>query len=142
MTYDPHCIFCKIVRNEIPAAKVFENEHVVAFLDISQVTKGHTLIIPKVHEIDVFDLSEQTARELFAAVPTIANALEDTFSPDGLNIVNNNREAAGQTVFHYHLHLLPRYEEGDGFGVIWKDQSADYSSDDLQNIAKRIRESF
>ncbi len=132
------CIFCKIINGDIPSAKVYEDEHVYAFLDISQVTKGHTLVIPKVHKENIFDLTTEVASQLFSAVPKIANAIKAEYSPAGLNILNNNGEEAGQTVFHYHLHLLPRYGKGDGFGAVWKSHQDQYSSEDLQNISKAI----
>jgi histidine triad (HIT) family protein len=133
------CIFCKIVRGEIPAAKVFENEHVMAFLDISQVTKGHTLIIPKIHKENIYELTPEMARNLYEVVPDIANALKETFNPIGLNTVNNNGEHAGQSVFHFHLHLIPRYGTGDGFGAVWKNNQGDYSSQDLMEMATGIK---
>ncbi|NHM31748.1 HIT family protein [Neobacillus terrae] len=133
------CIFCKIIRGEIPAAKVFENEHVMAFLDISQVTKGHTLIIPKIHKENIYELTPEMARNLYEVVPGIANALKETFNPIGLNTVNNNGEHAGQSVFHFHLHLIPRYGTGDGFGAVWKNNQSDYSSQDLQEMATGIK---
>ncbi len=132
------CIFCKIVNGEIPSAKVYENEHVFAFLDLSQVTKGHTLVIPKVHKENLFELTPEIAKNVFEAVPTIANALKETFHPLGLNLLNNNGEQAGQSVFHFHMHLIPRYGKGDGFGAIWKDNQSEYSSQDLQKIAADI----
>ena len=132
------CIFCKIVKGEIPSAKVFENEHVLAFLDLSQVTKGHTLIIPKVHKENLFELTPEIAKNIFEVAPTIANALKETYQPIGLNAVNNNGEKAGQSVFHFHLHLIPRYGEGDGFGAVWKNNQSDYSSLDLQQMAADI----
>src|SRR3954452_15557653 len=98
------CIFCKIVNGEIPAAKVFENEHILAFLDISQVTKGHTLVIPKVHKENLFELTPGIAKNLFESVPAIAKALKKEYQPLGLNLVNNNGDVAGQTVFHFHVH--------------------------------------
>ena len=132
------CVFCKIVKGEIPSAKVFENEHVLAFLDLSQVTKGHTLIIPKVHKENLFELTSEIAKHIFEVAPTIANALKETYQPIGLNAVNNNGEKAGQSVFHFHLHLIPRYGEGDGFGAVWKNNQSDYSSLDLQQMAADI----
>ncbi|MDP4083934.1 MAG: HIT family protein [Bacillota bacterium] len=133
------CIFCKIINGEIPAAKVFENEHVLAFLDISQVTKGHTLVIPKVHKENLFELTPEIASHLFEAVPSIANALKITFNPVGLNAVNNNGVQAGQSVFHFHLHLIPRYGKGDGFGAVWKNNQSEYTSQDYQIMAENIR---
>ncbi|MGG5253339.1 HIT family protein [Neobacillus sp. SM06] len=132
------CIFCKIIHGDIPAAKVYENEHVLAFLDISQVTKGHTLVIPKIHKENVFELTPEIAKNLFEAVPAIANALKAEFTPVGLNAVNNNGEQAGQSVFHFHLHLIPRYGKGDGFGAVWKNNQADYTPEQLQQIASGI----
>ncbi|WHY68293.1 HIT family protein [Neobacillus sp. SuZ13] len=132
------CIFCKIVNGEIPSAKVFENEHVLAFLDITQVTKGHTLVIPKVHKENVFELTPEIARNIFEVVPTIANALKREFNPIGLNTVNNNGEHAGQSVFHYHMHLIPRYGKGDGFGAVWKSNQNEYSFELLQEMAENI----
>ncbi len=114
-----NCIFCKIVKGEIPAAKIYENEHVMAFLDISQVTEGHTLIIPKKHVQDVFSLTPEIASEIYRVVPEITQAIKKSLRPMGLNILNNNGEFAGQSVFHYHVHLLPRYDENDGFDIIW-----------------------
>jgi histidine triad (HIT) family protein len=127
------CIFCKIVNGDIPAAKVFENEHALAFLDISQVTKGHTLVIPKVHKENLFELTPDIAKNLFESVPAIAKALKKEYQPLGLNLVNNNGDAAGQTVFHFHVHLIPRYGQGDGFGAVWKTNTSDYS----QQLLKR-----
>ncbi|AAU22643.1 HIT family protein [Bacillus sp. GM2] len=132
------CIFCKIINGEIPCAKVFENEHVLAFLDISQVTKGHTLVIPKVHKTNIYEMTPEVSREFFEAVPKIAQAIKDEYEPIGLNLLNNNGEKAGQSVFHYHMHIIPRYGKGDGFGAVWKTHADDYSPEDLQNIAASI----
>lgn len=104
------CIFCKIVNNEIPSYKIYEDENVLAFLDITQGTKGHTLVIPKKHVKDIYELDEDTATQIFRVVPKIAKALKKAFNPIGLNIVNNNEKPL-QAVFHYHLHLIPRYED-------------------------------
>ncbi|AOM82460.1 HIT family protein [Salisediminibacterium beveridgei] len=139
MSTETNCIFCKIIQGDIPGAKVYEDEHVLAFLDISQVTKGHTLIIPKQHEENVFELSEETARNLFASVPKVANALNETFQPKGLNILNNNGEFAGQSVFHYHLHLLPRYSEEDGFDAKWVPHADEYTGEELGEMAAAIQ---
>lgn len=136
------CIFCKIVNGEIPSAKVFENEHVLAFLDISQVSKGHTLVIPKVHKENVFELTPEIARQVFEVVPTIANAIKTEFNPIGLNLLNNNGAPAGQAVFHYHIHIIPRYGKGDGFGAVWKSHAEQYSQQNLQDIASQIKKNI
>ncbi|SFB95670.1 histidine triad (HIT) family protein [Bacillus sp. OV322] len=132
------CIFCRIVQGDIPSTKVFENEHVLAFLDISQVTKGHTLVIPKIHKENIYELTPEIASRLFESVPQIAKAINQELKPIGLNVLNNNGEAAGQSVFHYHMHLIPRYGEGDGFGAVWKTHTSEYTSEDLNDIASSI----
>ena len=136
------CIFCKIINGEIPSAKVYEDEDVFAFLDISQVTKGHTLVIPKAHHANVYELPEDVAGKLFAVIPKITNAVKKAYNPIGLNLLNNNGEAAGQTVFHYHLHIIPRYGEGDGFGAVWKTHNNDYTQEQLQEIAQTINKNI
>lgn len=132
------CIFCKIINGDIPSAKVYEDEHVYAFLDISQVTKGHTLVIPKTHVKDIFETPPEVAKELYARIPKVANAIKETYQPLGLNTLNNNGEAAEQSVFHLHIHLIPRYGEGDGYTPNWTVHTDDYTSKDLQQIAKEI----
>jgi histidine triad (HIT) family protein len=135
-----NCIFCKIINGEIPSSKVFENEHVVAFLDISQVTKGHTLVIPKVHKENIYELTPEIASKLFEVVPQIANSIKKQFKPIGLNLLNNNGEKAGQSVFHYHMHIIPRYGAGDGFGAVWKTHEDQYKPEQLNEIATSIKE--
>ncbi|KKI90802.1 protein hit [Bacillus sp. SA1-12] len=135
-----NCIFCRIVNGEIPSAKVFENEHVYAFLDISQVTKGHTLVIPKVHKENIYELTPEIASKVFEVVPQIANSIKKQFQPEGLNLLNNNGEKAGQSVFHYHMHIIPRYGQGDGFGAVWKTHADQYTPEQLQEIATTINE--
>lgn len=137
MATEKDCIFCGIVNGEIPSAKVYENDHVYAFLDIGQVTKGHTLVIPKKHVQNVYELSEETAADLFREVPKLARAIRDQFQPIGLNLLNNNGEYAGQSVFHYHIHLIPRYGKDDGFGAVWK--TNDVSQEELADIAETIQ---
>ncbi|WP_203364145.1 HIT family protein [Bacillus sp. REN10] len=132
------CIFCKIINGDILSAKVYEDEHVYAFLDISQVTKGHTLVIPKVHKENVFELTSEQAAHLFEVVPKIANAIKKEFQAEGLNILNNNGAVAGQTVFHFHMHLIPRYGKNDGFHPIFQDHSGEYSKEEFQQIAQSI----
>ncbi|WP_054709158.1 HIT family protein [Bacillus sp. JCM 19041] len=132
------CIFCKIIAGDIPSVKVYEDDDILAFFDISQVTKGHTLVIPKNHHENVFELPEDVAATLFATVPKIASALRTTFEPTGLNILNNNGETAGQSVFHYHLHLLPRYEETGLYGSLWNETEETPDLDVLKEYATKI----
>lgn len=135
-----NCVFCKIVQGDIPAVKLYEDDEIVTFFDISQVTKGHALVIPKAHHADIFSLPEKTAATLFAAVPKLASALKAEFAPVGMNILNNNGEAAGQTVFHYHLHLLPRYGETGLYGSLWKEATVGTTDmESLQASAEKIK---
>ncbi|SDQ86375.1 HIT family protein [Virgibacillus salinus] len=136
----PHedCIFCKILNGEIPSAKVYEDEYVYAFLDISQVTKGHTLVIPKIHTKNIYETPPEVASSLFARIPTIANAIKKAYKPIGMNLLNNNEKAADQSVFHLHIHIIPRYGDSDGFSSKWVTHEKVYTPEDLQQIAKEI----
>lgn len=130
------CIFCKIVAGEIPAAKVYEDQDVLAFLDITQVTKGHTLVIPKKHYRNLLDMDQQSSAQLFSVVPQLANHLTQTLGAKGLNILNNNEETAGQTVFHTHVHLLPRYDDQDGLSITFQTQEPDFAQ--LGQLAQEL----
>ncbi|AIF42709.1 HIT family protein [Virgibacillus sp. SK37] len=132
------CIFCKILNGDIPSAKVYEDEYVYAFLDISQVTKGHTLVIPKQHTKNIYETSPEVAKELFARIPGIANAIKKVYNPIGMNLLNNNEAPADQSVFHLHIHIIPRYGEGDGYSSNWTVHADDYTSEELQKIAGEI----
>jgi len=132
------CIFCKIIGKEIPGHVVYEDEHVLAFLDISQTTRGHTLIIPKVHRIDVFEMEASAMEQVFSVVPKIARALKETFGCSGINVVSNNGESAGQTVFHYHVHLIPRYGY-DKFGMKFVNNMKDYDAEKLATLKDGIK---
>lgn len=103
------CIFCKIINNEIPAYTLYENEYVKCFLDISQATKGHTLIVPKKHFENIFDLDEIYAGEILKAATYISNLLKSKLGIENINLLNNSGKTAGQTVMHFHLHVIPRY---------------------------------
>ncbi|GEQ61195.1 HIT family protein [Vagococcus lutrae] len=136
-----NCIFCKIINKEIPSYPVYEDDVVYAFLDITQTTKGHTLVIPKQHVTDIFEYDETLAGELFSRIPKIARAIEQAFPEcQGLNIVNNNRELAYQSVFHSHIHLIPRYSKEDDFSLTFNDNSQKYSTEDMTSIAQAIQE--
>lgn len=136
-----NCIFCKIINKEIPSYPVYEDDVVYAFLDITQTTKGHTLVIPKQHVTDIFEYDETLASELFSRIPKIARAIEQAFPEcQGLNIVNNNRELAYQSVFHSHIHLIPRYSKEDDFGLTFNDNSQKYSTEEMTSIAQAIQE--
>ena len=132
------CICCKIIDGSIPSAKIYEDEYVYAFMDIMPLTKGHTLIIPKNHKENVYDLSEEEASNLFKVVPKIATALKETFGPVGMNLLNNNGAPAGQSVFHFHLHFIPRYDQTDGLKLTWNTKEKTYSSEMIQELAQEV----
>ena len=133
------CIFCKIVAGELPGEVLYEDEHVIAFMDIMPVTKGHVLLIPKTHRENVYDLTSDEASHLFAVAPKIANAIKDTFKPAGMNLVQNNGAAAGQAVFHFHLHFVPRYDETDGYRPTWNPKTEEFPSERIQELAGDIK---
>lgn len=130
------CIFCQIVSGQIPSSKVYEDEEVLAFLDITQVTKGHTLVIPKKHSRNMLEMDAESASSLFARVPKIAKQLQEKLGASGINIINNNEEAAGQTVFHTHVHLLPRFDESDGLKLSFETHEPDFAA--LAQLAQEI----
>ncbi len=134
------CIFCKIANNEIPSYKIYEDENVLAFLDITQGTKGHTLIIPKKHVRNIYELDEETITNVFKVVPMIATALKKAFSPIGLNIINNNDKPL-QSVFHFHIHLIPRYEN-DGMILSTVNNYDKYESKYLENLVTTIKKNM
>ncbi|BDR58508.1 HIT family protein [Xylocopilactobacillus apicola] len=134
------CIFCKIINGDVPSYKVYEDEFVYSFLDLSQTTLGHTLLIPKKHVKDVFEYDEKLAEAVFGRVPLVANALKQAL-PDlqGLNIINNNGELAGQSVFHSHIHFIPRYTNSDTFTLKFTDNSSHYQPERLAKLAEEIK---
>lgn len=136
-------IFGKILTGEIPSFKVYEDDYVYAFLDISQVTKGHTLLIPKKASANIFETDEETMKHIGAALPKVANAIKRAFNSDGLNIIQNNGEFADQSVFHIHFHLIPRYENDiDGFDYKWETHEDILDNDAKQQIAEQIQAQF
>lgn len=133
------CIFCKIIRDEIPSYTVYEDDVVKAFLDISQNTPGHTLVVPKKHVKNIFDYDDELAAAVFARIPKIARAIKAS-NPDiiGMNIMNNNGRVAYQSVFHSHIHLLPRYSASDPFEIKFTDNSASYNETKYKEIQDNI----
>lgn len=112
------CVFCRIVAGQIPATRVYEDERVVAFMDIGQVNPGHVLVAVKAHAENVYALEDAQLEAVARATARIARAIRGAFSPSGLSVYQANGAAAGQTVFHYHVHLVPRLE-GDGMAFTW-----------------------
>ncbi|MDG2305786.1 MAG: HIT family protein [Candidatus Binatia bacterium] len=111
MPHDPNCIFCLIVAGKADANKVYEDEHTLVFMDIFPVSDGHTLLIPKSHCKDLFDADPEALSSLMATSKRVATALREAVRPEGMMVFQLNGAAAGQTVFHYHMHLLPRWAD-------------------------------
>lgn len=107
------CIFCELANGRIPTNKIYEDYICTAFLDISQATYGHCLVVPKQHFEDIFSLDEEIGKHLFKVAVMLAKRMKERLNLEGINILNNNGEVAGQTVKHYHIHLLPRYKNDD-----------------------------
>ena len=133
---DPDCIFCKIVAGELPCHKVFENDHVLAFMDINPTSQGHTLVIPKDHHRDLVSTPAEVLGQITAALPQIAEAAVTATDAEGFNILQSNEGCAGQVVFHIHFHVVPR-RSGDGIGLGFRQKPA--IEDDLAATAEAIR---
>lgn len=135
-----NCIFCKIINQEVLSYKFYEDEKVYAFLDISQTTKGHSLVVPKQHVADIFEYDETLAAGIFSRIPKISRAIEKAFPEmNGLNILNNNRELAYQSVFHSHIHLIPRYSQHDDFSIHFSNHQEQYSPEKYREIQEKIQ---
>lgn len=131
------CIFCKIVDGQIPSTTIFEDENVKVILDIAPAAKGHAILLVKQHVANIFELNSVIAGKIFTVVPKIATALKEELGCDGMNILQNNGEAAGQTVFHLHIHFIPRWKE-DTVQIRWTPNS--YADGEAEDLAKAIRE--
>lgn len=116
------CIFCKIAGGEIPSNTIYEDDNFRVILDLGPATKGHALILPKAHYADLFEIPEETLAGAANVAKKVAATMKKTLGCDGLNLVQNNGEAAGQTVMHFHLHVIPRYKD-DGQHILWKPTS-------------------
>lgn len=130
------CVFCRIVAGQIPSTRVHEDEHTLAFMDIGQVNPGHVLVAVKAHAGNLFELSDVQAVAIARASARVARAIRDAFQPEGLSVYQANGKAAGQTVFHYHVHLLPRHS-GDGMELTWPVKNP--PRERLEDDAARIR---
>ena len=130
------CIFCKITNGEIPSATVYEDSICRVILDVNPANKGHALIIPKEHFDNIYSMDAETAAKIFTIATEVAKAQKAELNPDGLNILQNNGEAAGQTVFHFHMHLVPRYIK-DNVTMTWIPGKAD--TEELSALSKALR---
>ena len=133
------CVFCRIVAGQIPSTRVHEDEHTLAFMDLGQVNPGHVLVAVKQHAANIFELDDVQAAALAWASTRVARAIRDAFAPAGLSVYQANGKAAGQTVFHYHVHLLPRHES-DGIELTWPVKNP--PREKLEGYAEKIRKQF
>lgn len=130
------CIFCRIIAGEIPSHTVYEDDDALAFLDINPATRGHTLVIPKQHAPDIFGISPETLSAVTRAAQRVAQNMRSTLQPDGVNVLQNNGPAAGQVVFHYHVHLIPRWDGDRALGM-WRPGVTDHAA--LSALATELR---
>lgn len=134
---DNNCIFCKIANGEIPSKTLYEDEEFRVILDLAPATRGHALILPKSHFKNLYELPEETAGKAMKLAKKMAAAMTEKLDCDGFNVVQNNNEVAGQTVFHFHMHLIPRYEN-DNQKIAWN--PTEMTQDELEAIKNQITE--
>ena len=132
---DENCIFCKILAGEIPSTAVYEDDDIKAILDVNPAARGHVIILPKNHAANIYELPDEDASKIMIVAKKIATAIEKAYHCDGVNILQNNGEAAGQTVFHLHVHVIPRFK-GDTVNIGWKQGDM---PEDLDAICKEIQ---
>lgn len=130
------CIFCKLANGEIPTRSIYEDEDFNVILDLSPATRGHALILPKEHADNLYELEDRTASKVLVLAKKLVKSMTKKLGCDGFNLVQNNGQVAGQTVLHYHLHLIPRYE-GDGQKIQWDPQTVEAEKlDEICNLLK------
>ncbi len=130
------CIFCKIVRNEVPSFKIYEDENTIAFLDINPASLGHVLVVPKKHVENVFDAEEETIKNVFAVAKKIACVISERLKPQGINILQNNGRQAGQIVQHFHVHIIPRYENDQ---IVFAFPRKQMSEQEFKELAEKLK---
>lgn len=136
MTSDPDCLFCKIIAGEIPAFKLYEDEETFAFMDINPANEGHALVVPKEHSKDLYSVSDAAIKASVVTARKVALALQKTVDFDGLNLLQCNGPAAAQSVFHFHMHVLPRRDQDD-LKLNWGPKPGDMEA--IGQLAERIK---
>lgn len=132
---DCNCIFCKIANGEIPSTTLYEDEDFRVILDLGPATRGHALLLPKNHFANLFELDDETAQKAILVAKKMAGKMKVALGADGFNLVQNNGEAAGQTVFHFHMHLIPRYEN-DNAGILW--EPGETTPEDMAEVKRLV----
>ena len=130
------CIFCKIAAGEIPSRKIYEDKVLIAIMDLSPTSKGHSLIIPKEHYTNIYDIDEEIAGKVMKTAKKLATKMTVALNCDGFNLLQNNGETAGQTMFHFHMHLIPRYKDADN--NMLKFTSVSFSDEEMDSIRDQI----
>jgi histidine triad (HIT) family protein len=130
------CLFCGIVAGEVPAQIVDSDEHTVAFMDINPATRGHALVVPRAHSADLFEISKGDMERTMIASRRLAGRIESALEPDGFNLLNSCRPAGWQTVFHFHIHVIPRYDD-DPLRLPWIPRGAE--AEEIERVAELIR---
>ena len=130
------CIFCKIAAGEIPSRKIYEDNDLIAIMDLSPTSKGHSLIIPKEHYTNIYDIDEEIAGKVMKTAKKLATKMTVALNCDGFNLLQNNGETAGQTMFHFHMHLIPRYKDADN--NMLKFTSVSFSEEEMDAIREQI----
>ncbi|WP_294785529.1 HIT family protein [uncultured Eubacterium sp.] len=134
---DDNCIFCKLANKDIPTNIIYEDEKFTVIMDADPATKGHALILPKNHAANIYELPDEDAADIFVLAKKLATKMTEVLHCDGFNIVQNNGEVAGQTVFHFHMHLIPRYlNDGNEDKLTWN--HAGLSADEIAEIAAKL----
>ena len=135
---DDNCIFCKLANKDIPTNIIYEDDRFTVILDASPATKGHALILPKNHAANIYELPDEDAAAVFVLAKKLATKMTEILHCDGFNIVQNNGEVAGQTVFHFHMHLIPRYlNDGNQDRLTWN--HAEFTPEEIAEIAAELR---
>jgi histidine triad (HIT) family protein len=130
---DDNCIFCKIANGEIPSRTLYEDEDFRVIMDLAPATKGHSLIMPKNHYKNIYEIADDTAAKVFPLAKKMAALMTEKLGADGFNIVQNNNEVAGQTVFHFHVHLIPRYNNDNQSLVMKPQEMTDAQLDEIRD---------
>ena len=133
------CIFCKLANGDIPTNALYEDDIVKAIFDLSPASMGHIIIMPKEHFDNLYSIDEETAAHVFKVATRLAKAIKEALNCDGMNILQNNEEIAGQTVFHFHMHIIPRYL-GDNVKFSWN--QGKISEDEIKDLKKKIQNRF
>ncbi len=132
---DNNCIFCKLANGDIPTNSIYEDVDFKVILDAAPATKGHALIIPKSHYKDIYEIDEELAGKAFKLAKKLTISMTDKLGCEGFNILQNNKEVAGQTVFHFHMHLIPRYKEGKSI-LTWGHE--EFTPEEMEDICKSL----